>query len=172
MLIRFLAVACGARCGSIRNCKFKIQDSKLNEAAGMLGRTFRFGTQPAGHACLQKQRASAGGGCGPPIPAGSILLAGSLQPLVVVEMLVGKIGRCATGSPQPPPGGGLQFASRRSAHARPSARLRACLELGSVRQDRADHSLPAAKAHSSATSLLIEPNFVQTKKPYQTPFRE
>ena len=38
-----------------------------------------------------------------------------------------KIGRAAIGSPQPPPGGGLHFASRRSARADPSARLRACL---------------------------------------------
>ena len=43
----------------------------------------------------------------------------SPQPPIVTEELAGKIGRAATGSPQPPPGGGLQLASRRSARASP-----------------------------------------------------
>ena len=53
-------------------------------------------------------------------------------------MLADTFGRAATGSPQPPPGGGLQFASRRSARASPSARLRAfCGESIAVRPPQA-----------------------------------
>ena len=61
-------------------------------------------------------------------------------------MLAGKIGRAATGSPQPPLGGGLLLYV-----AIPSARLRACPGLESVRQDRAGRSLPAAEARNSLT---------------------
>ena len=60
-------------------------------------------------------------------------------------------------SPQPPPGGGLLLSV-----AGPSARLRAGLEFGTVRQDRAGRSLPAAEARSSylnlRTSAGCDPN--------------
>ena len=46
------------------------------------------------------------------------------QPASCGEKVCQQIRRAAIGSPQPPPGGGLQFASRRSARASPSARLR------------------------------------------------
>ena len=62
----------------------------------------------------------------------------------VVKVIAGKLGRAATGSPQPPPGGGLLLNV-----ASPSARLRACLGLESVRQDRAGRSLGAAEARNS-----------------------
>jgi len=68
----------------------------------------------------------------------------------VVEVFAGISGRAATGSPQPPPGGGLLLYV-----VSPSARLRADPELGSVRRDRAGRSLGAAEARSSLTSRAL-----------------
>ena len=61
----------------------------------------------------------------------------SPQPPIAAEMVAGKIGRAATGSPQPPPpGGGLLLMV-----AGPSARLQGCLGWKSIARRLAGRSL-------------------------------
>ena len=72
--------------------------------------------------------------------------------LPVVSEFADELDRAAIGSPQPPPGGGLQFASRRSARASPPLGCGQVSGWGSVLQGRAGRSLPGAEARCSLTS--------------------
>ena len=74
---------------------------------------------------LQPERVGAGITCiyrlriGRPAELSRPVRTGEPQPPIFVKELAGKFGRGATGSPQPPPGGGLQLRVRRSARAGP-----------------------------------------------------
>ncbi len=97
-----------------------------------------FGKSKRGAACGGRLRRRGAAGLRRPQAAARTVLTDrpqcwtSPQPPIFTEVVCSNLDCVAVGSPQPPPGGGLHFASRRSARADPSARLRACLVAGST----------------------------------------
>ena len=108
----------------------------------------------AGKYAVRINRAAIGGP--QPLPGGGPQFvpesASSPQAAPRILFFIFNLHQKGRSSPQPPLGRGLHFASRRSAHASPSARLWACPELGAVRQDRAGRSLRRAEARCSLSS--------------------